>query len=88
MIKFSLGVIVVLALVGGAVQFKTTDKEWSLVVNKAVAVTSIKTGAIKIYNKAKQLIIEAGKTENPQNKTSTQPSVTIVPALSAPRQQF
>lgn len=63
MIKFLLGVVVVLALIGGAVQFKATDKDWSLIVNKEVALNSVKTGAIKLYNIANVLIADFRKSE-------------------------
>ena len=34
MIKFLLGVVVALALIGGAIQFESTDESWSLVIIK------------------------------------------------------
>ncbi|SFV87435.1 hypothetical protein MNB_SUP05-SYMBIONT-5-221 [hydrothermal vent metagenome] len=50
MIRFVLSIVVVLALIGGAVQFKVTDKDWSLIMNKEIALSSVKTGSVKIYN--------------------------------------
>ncbi len=61
MIKFILGVVVVLALIGGAIQFKATDEDWSLVVNKEAAISSVKNGAIKTYDFAKDLVADADK---------------------------
>ncbi|MBW5290359.1 MAG: hypothetical protein Rsou_0918 [Candidatus Ruthia sp. Asou_11_S2] len=49
MIKFILSIIIILALIGGAVQFVATDESWSLVMNKEVALNSIQNGAIAIY---------------------------------------
>ncbi|WXT99372.1 MAG: hypothetical protein Ctma_0069 [Catillopecten margaritatus gill symbiont] len=63
MIKFLIGVIVALALIGGAIQFKATDKDWSLVVDKEVALSSVKTGAIKLYDITNALIADFRKTE-------------------------
>ncbi|NYT26826.1 MAG: hypothetical protein H0A76_02225 [Candidatus Thiodubiliella endoseptemdiera] len=62
MIKFLLGVVVVLALVGGAVQFKATDKDWSLIINKEIALNSVKTGSIKIYNLITDALADAKKS--------------------------
>jgi hypothetical protein len=48
MIKFIVGSIVILALIGGAVEFKSTDKDYSLIVNKEAAKTSVYNGVVKI----------------------------------------
>ncbi len=61
MIKFLLGVIVVLALIGGAIQFKATDEQWSLVVNKEAALNSVQNGAIRIYDFGVDLVSDANK---------------------------
>ncbi|KAA0456380.1 MAG: hypothetical protein FXV79_00800 [Candidatus Thioglobus sp.] len=50
MIKILLSIIVILALIGGAIQLKSTDEEWSLVVNKSAALSSVKNGVLKIYD--------------------------------------
>lgn len=63
MIKFLLGVVIVLALIGGAIQFKANDSEWALVVNKEAALHSIQNGAIKIYDFSKELIEDADKIQ-------------------------
>jgi len=47
MIKFILFVVIVLALIGGAIQFKATDESWSLVVNKEAALKVCKTAQLK-----------------------------------------
>ncbi|EEZ80337.1 MAG: hypothetical protein HN828_01475 [Candidatus Thioglobus sp.] len=61
MIKFILFVVIVLALIGGAIQFKATDESWSLVVNKEAALNSVQNGAIKIYDFGKELVSDADK---------------------------
>jgi hypothetical protein len=61
MIKFLLGVVVALALIGGAIQFESTDESWSLVINKEAALNSIQNGAVKIYDFGNELINDADK---------------------------
>ncbi|MDG2353702.1 MAG: hypothetical protein P8L86_02665 [Gammaproteobacteria bacterium] len=61
MIKFLLGVVVALALIGGAIEFRSTDAEWSLVVNKDAAMSSVQNGAVKIYDFGSDLISDADK---------------------------
>jgi len=61
MIKFLLGVVVALALIGGAIQFESTDESWALVVNKEAALNSIQNGAVKIYDFGNELINDADK---------------------------
>jgi len=59
MIKFLLGAVVALALIGGAIQFESTDESWSLVVNKEAAMSSVKNGAVRIYDFGSDLINDA-----------------------------
>ncbi|CAC9536321.1 hypothetical protein [uncultured Gammaproteobacteria bacterium] len=66
MIKFIVGSIVILALIGGAVQFKSTDKDYSLIVNKETAKVSVYNGVIKIYDFVKELV--GGTTNEVANK--------------------
>jgi hypothetical protein len=61
MIKFLLGAVVALALIGGAIEFRSTDAEWSLVVNKDAAMSSVQNGAVKIYDFGSDLISDADK---------------------------
>lgn len=61
MIKFILSVVVVLALIGGAIQLKSTDQSWSLVVNKEAAMSSVQNGAVKIYDFGSELISDTDK---------------------------
>ncbi|SEH76998.1 hypothetical protein [Bathymodiolus azoricus thioautotrophic gill symbiont] len=66
MIKFIVGSIVILALIGGAVQFKSTDKDYSLILNKETAKVSVYNGVIKIYDFVKELV--GGTTNEVANK--------------------
>ena len=61
MIKFILGVLVVLALIGGAIQFESSEEGWALVVNKEAAMSSIQTGAVTIYEFGAELVNDANK---------------------------
>ena len=56
MIKFLLGVIVVLALIGGAIKFQSDEESWQLIIHKQEALYSVKNGAIRIFNIAEELI--------------------------------
>ncbi|WPE17242.1 hypothetical protein R5P06_04025 [Candidatus Thioglobus autotrophicus] len=59
MIKFILSVIIILALIGGAVQFVSTPESWALVVNKEVALHSIQNGAMIVFEFFEGLIADA-----------------------------
>ena len=63
MIKLVLAVIAVLALLGGAIHFESDEQSWSLVVNKEAALSSVKNGAIKIYDFSRDLMSSNGQTE-------------------------
>ena len=56
MIKFLLCVIVVLALIGGAIKFQSDEESWQLVIQKQQALYSVKNGAIRIYNIFEELM--------------------------------
>jgi hypothetical protein len=55
MIKFLLGVIVVLALIGGAIKFQSDEESWQLIIHKQEALYSVKNGAIRIFNIVEEL---------------------------------
>ena len=59
MIKFILSVIIILALIGGAVQFVATSESWALVVNKETALSSVQNGITAIYEFIKEFIADA-----------------------------
>ena len=56
MIKFFLGAILVLALIGGAIKFESDEQSWKLVVIKQEALHSVQNGGIRIYNIIKDAI--------------------------------
>ena len=56
MIKFFLGVIIALALIGGAIKFESDQTSWKLVVIKQEALHSVQNGAIRIYKIVEELI--------------------------------
>ena len=49
MIKYLLGAILALAIIGGAFQFKSTGQSWQLIILKKEALNSVTNGAIRIY---------------------------------------
>ena len=56
MIKFFLGAILVLALIGGAIKFASDEHSWQIIIHKQEALHSVQTGAIRIYNIVKKQI--------------------------------
>lgn len=70
MIKFLIGSVIVLALVGGAIEFKSTDKDYSLVMNKEAAKVSVYNGVIKIYDFVKELIDNNTNTNTTNTATN------------------
>ena len=56
MIKFFLGTIIALALIGGAIRFASDEHSWQLIINKQEALHSVQSGAIRIYKIVEKLI--------------------------------
>ena len=56
MIKFFLGVIIALALIGGALKFDSDKHSWQIIIHKQEALHSFTNGAIRIYKMGKKLI--------------------------------
>ena len=56
MIKYLLGAILVLAIIGGAFTFKTDDHSWQLIIHKKEALNSVTNGALRIYKLGRGLI--------------------------------
>ena len=56
MIKFFLGVIIALALIGGAIRFDSNEHSWQLIIHKQEALYSVQNGGIRIYKIGKKLI--------------------------------
>ena len=49
MIKYLLGAILALAVIGGAFTFKSDNQSWQLIVHKKEALNSVTSGALRIY---------------------------------------
>ena len=56
MIKFFLGTILALALIGGAIKFVSDEHSWQIIIHKQEALHSVQNGAIRIYNIVKKQI--------------------------------
>ena len=56
MIKFFLGAIIALALIGGAIKFESDEHSWQLIIHKQEALHSVQNGGIRIYKMGKKLI--------------------------------
>ena len=50
MIKYLLGAILALAIIGGAFRFESSDNSWKLIILKEEAFYSVTNGAKRIYN--------------------------------------
>ena len=59
MIKFFLGAIIALALIGGAIKFDSDANSWKLIVIKQEALHSVQNGGIRIYKIVKGLISDS-----------------------------
>jgi len=59
MIKFFLGAIIALALIGGAIRFASDEHSWQLIIHKQEALHSVQTGAIRIYKIVEKLISDS-----------------------------
>ena len=63
MIKYLLGAILALAIIGGAFDFKSTDNSWQLIINKKEAFNSVTNGAIRIFNIVRNMIPDSELSE-------------------------
>ena len=63
MIKYLLGAILALAIIGGAFDFKSTDNSWQLIVNKKEAFNSVTNGAKRIFNIVRNIIPDSELSE-------------------------
>ena len=70
MIKFFLGAILALSIIGGAIKFESDEQSWKLVVIKQEALHSVQNGAIRIYKILKDAIASSD--------TSDKSSIVIV----------
>ena len=63
MIKYLLGAILALAIIGGAFDFKSTDNSWQLIINKKEAFNSVTNGAKRIFNIVRNVIPDSELSE-------------------------
>jgi hypothetical protein len=49
MIKYLLGAILTLAIIGGAFSFKSNEQSWQIIIQKEEAFKSVTNGALRIY---------------------------------------
>ena len=63
MIKYLLGAILALAIIGGAFDFKSTDNSWKLIINKKEAFNSVTNGAKRIFNIVRNIIPDSELSE-------------------------
>ena len=59
MIKFFLGAIIALALIGGAIRFESDEHSWQLIIHKQEALHSVQNGVIRFYNQFKKIISDS-----------------------------
>ena len=59
MIKYLLGAILALAVIGGAFQFKSNDQSWQLIILKEEALYSVTNGVKRIYKLVAGLISDS-----------------------------
>ena len=63
MIKYLLGAILALAIIGGAFDFKSTDNSWQLIINKKEAFNSVTNGAKRVFNIVRNIIPDSELSE-------------------------
>jgi hypothetical protein len=63
MIKYLLGAILALAIIGGAFDFKSSDNSWQLIINKKEAFNSVTNGAKRIFNIVRNIIPDSELSE-------------------------
>ena len=56
MIKYLLGAILALAIIGGAFRFESNENSWKLIILKEEAFYSVTNGAKRIFNIVSNLI--------------------------------
>ena len=49
MIKYLLGAILTLAIIGGAFSFQSNEQSWEIIIHKEEAFKSVTNGALRIY---------------------------------------
>ncbi len=63
MIKYLLGAILALAIIGNAFKFESNETSWQLIIHKKEALNSVTNGAVRIYNIVKDLFSDSDTTD-------------------------
>jgi|TARA_B100001079_G_scaffold86729_1_gene74589 hypothetical protein len=63
MIKYLLGVITALAIIGGALDFDSDEESWKLIINKKQVLSSVQDGTIRIFNQGKKILSSSDAIE-------------------------
>ena len=64
MIKFFLGAIIALALIGGAIKFDSDEHSWQLIIHKQEALHSVLNGGIRIYKIVEGIISDSDNSDS------------------------
>lgn len=64
MIKFLLGVVVILAIIGGAVKPINNDLLFGIAIDKETVMSSIQNGAVTVYDFVAELIKDSDTIES------------------------
>ena len=64
MIKYLLGAILALAVIGGAFKYESNEESWHLIILKKEALNSVTNGGIRIYKLVAGLISDKELTNN------------------------
>ena len=67
MIKYLLGAILALAIIGGAFRFESSDNSWKLIILKEEAFYSVTNGAKKIFNIVANMIPDSELSDASSN---------------------
>ena len=59
MIKYVLGAILALAVIGGAFKYESNEESWHLIILKKEALNSVTNGGIRIYKLVAGLILDS-----------------------------
>ena len=63
MIKYLLGAILALAIIGGAFKFEESDNSWKIIILKEEAFYSVTNGAKRIFNIVRNIIPDSELSE-------------------------
>ena len=59
MIKYLLGAILTLAIIGGAFSFQSNEQSWQIIIHKEEAFKSVTNGALRIYKIGMDIFTDA-----------------------------